>query len=188
MSRDAAPSSVALSGVQAAFDFVDVGTRKWDNEIEVLHKFNVVLTHDTRFRLARRNHHSPSQVETIASFQEVVRLAIVLLAIGDGDASTRSADDFKSIPVHDESCTCIHSDAQQARIRGHDPGEVAFPVRALVDVDVDRGVWKEAESHAILVRDQIPKIFALNPATDQERAQNHCSCGATADHAALFVK
>ena len=37
MSRDAAPRSVALSGVQAAFDFIDVGTRKWDNEIEVLH-------------------------------------------------------------------------------------------------------------------------------------------------------
>ena len=31
------PRSVALSGVQAAFDFIDVGTRKWDNEIEVLH-------------------------------------------------------------------------------------------------------------------------------------------------------
>jgi hypothetical protein len=37
MPRDAAPRSVALSGVQAAFDFIDVGTRKWDNEIEVLH-------------------------------------------------------------------------------------------------------------------------------------------------------
>ena len=28
---------LSLSGVQAAFDFTDVGTRKWDNEIEVLH-------------------------------------------------------------------------------------------------------------------------------------------------------
>ena len=37
MSRDAAPRSVALSGVQAAFDFIDVRTRKWDNEIEVSH-------------------------------------------------------------------------------------------------------------------------------------------------------
>ena len=37
MSREAAHRSVALSGVQAAFDFIDVGTRKWDNEIEVLH-------------------------------------------------------------------------------------------------------------------------------------------------------
>jgi len=27
----------ALSGAQAAIDFIDVGTRKWDNEIEVLH-------------------------------------------------------------------------------------------------------------------------------------------------------
>jgi hypothetical protein len=34
MSRDAAPRFGALSGVQAAFDFIDVGTRKWDNEIE----------------------------------------------------------------------------------------------------------------------------------------------------------
>ena len=32
MSRDA-----ALSGAQAAFNFIDVGIRKWDNEIEVLH-------------------------------------------------------------------------------------------------------------------------------------------------------
>ena len=37
MFRDAALCSVALSGAQAAFDFTDVGTRKWDNEIEVLH-------------------------------------------------------------------------------------------------------------------------------------------------------
>ena len=27
----------ATLAVQAAFDFIDVGTRKWDNEIEVLH-------------------------------------------------------------------------------------------------------------------------------------------------------
>ena len=36
MSRDAAPRSVALIGVQTAFDFIDVGTRKWNNESEVL--------------------------------------------------------------------------------------------------------------------------------------------------------
>jgi len=33
----AMPRSVALSGLQAAFDFIDARTRKWDNEIEVLH-------------------------------------------------------------------------------------------------------------------------------------------------------
>lgn len=37
MSRDAAPRSVALIGVQTAFDFTDAGTHEWDNEIEVLH-------------------------------------------------------------------------------------------------------------------------------------------------------
>ena len=52
----------------------------------------------------------------------IVRLAIVPLAIGDGDASTWPADDFKLISMHHESCTCIHPDAQHARIRGHDPG------------------------------------------------------------------
>lgn len=113
-----------------------------------------------------RDYHSPSQVETIASFQEAIRLAIVPLAIGDGDASTRPADDFELIPMHHDSCTCVHPDAQHARIRGHNLGEIAFPVWALTDVDVDRRVWKEAEPHAILCRDQIPKVFALNPAAD----------------------
>src|SRR5262245_46882406 len=116
--------------------------------------------------LVRRDHHSASQVETIALLQEVVRLAVMQLAIGDCNATIRPSDDFKLISVHHDSYACFHSDAQQTRIRGNNLAEIAFAVGALVNVHVDRRVWEEAEPLAIPFRDIILKVRVLNPASD----------------------
>src|SRR5262249_10364963 len=138
--------------------------------------------------LARCDYDSPRQVETITWFQEVVRLAIVPLAICDGDATVRSADNDKLLPVHHGSYACLHADPQQAWIRGHYLADIAFPMGAWADVAVDGRVGKKADPHPILFREIILKVFVLNSATDKERAQNHGSCGGTADDATLFIE
>lgn len=61
--------------------------------------------------LGIRDHSSPSQVETIATFQEVVRLAVMLLPISDRDPRTRAANHLELIPVHDDRCARVHADA-----------------------------------------------------------------------------
>ena len=90
--------------------------------------------------LPSRDDHSSSQVEPITLLEEVVRLAVMQLAITDSDASARPADHFKLIRVDDGSCPSIHADAQQAWIRGYNASEIPLPARALIDVDVDRRV------------------------------------------------
>jgi hypothetical protein len=89
----------------------------------------------------------------------------MLLSIGDDGAGIAAADNFKLIPVHDDGCTRIHSDAQQAWMCRHNLCEVAFAV-TLVHVHVNRRVWKKAEPLSILLRDEPSKVFVINAATD----------------------
>jgi hypothetical protein len=118
------------------------------------------------FLSVRPDHYSTSQIETITSLQEIVRLAIVQLAIRDGDATKPPANYFKLITVHHGGGTCLDAYAQHTRVGGHYLGEIGFSVRALANVDVDRRIRQEAKAHAVLFRDVILKVFVLNPAAD----------------------